>query len=69
MADFCDKSEIMGKAPNVLANRWFQPLTHVSEARTPRDTAFSCQQGKREKRGEHRFRVAQSAAQSVLAAF
>ena len=34
-----------------LANRWFQPLTHVSEARTPRETAKGGQEVKREKRG------------------
>src|SRR5437868_6466488 len=33
-----------------LANRWFQPLTHVSEARTPRESARAGQDGKRETR-------------------
>lgn len=48
-----------------LANRWFQPLTHVSEAAFPRDCAGQRQQAKREKREEQRFLVAQFAAQSV----
>lgn len=32
MPDFCDNLEIAGKGVNDLANRWFQPLTHVSGA-------------------------------------
>jgi hypothetical protein len=52
-----------------LANRWFQPLTHVSGGGFARVPAASCQRGSREKRGEHRFAVAQRAAHSVPAAF
>jgi len=52
-----------------LANRWFQPLTHVSDGGSPRVSAISCQRGRRGKRGEHRFATAQSVAQSVPASF
>ena len=61
MADLCGSR---GKA-NVLANRWFQPLTHVSSGAFPRDAADSCQRSTREKRGRQRLDVAQSTAQSV----
>jgi hypothetical protein len=52
-----------------LANRWFQPLTHVSARGFPRDTAICCQRGMRGKRGEHRFAMAQRVAQPVRASF
>lgn len=61
---------IVGKSHNCqigLANRWFQPLTHVSGGGFPRDTAICCQRGRRGKRGEYRFTVAQRVAQSVPA--
>ena len=38
-----------------LANRWFQPLTHVSVAAFPRDRPDSCQRRKREPHCEGRF--------------
>jgi hypothetical protein len=52
-----------------LANRWFQPLTHVSDGGFPRDCAISCQRSIRGKRGEQRFATAQRVAQSVRGAF
>jgi hypothetical protein len=53
----------------VLANRWFQPLTHVSSGGFARVSAVSCQRGMRGKREGQRFAVAQSGAQSVLGVF
>lgn len=52
-----------------LANRWFQPLTHVSAPGFPRDRAISCQRGKRETRGAHRFAVIHEVLQSVSGLF
>jgi hypothetical protein len=52
-----------------LANRWFQPLTHVSARSFPRKTAICGQRGKRETRHRGRFAVAQAAAHSVRAPF
>ena len=52
-----------------LANRWFQPLTHVSKARTSRVRVIPRQAPMREKREDHQFLVAQSAAQSVHDSF
>ena len=69
MTDLYGYSAIVEKPANVLANRWFQPLTHVSERAVPRVSVFSCQRGKREKRDTHRFAVAQSVAQSVRPSF
>jgi hypothetical protein len=69
MAEFCANLGVTRKAANDLANRWFQPLTHVSVGWTPRVSESCCQRGKRETRDEHRFAVAQAAAQSVLTAF
>lgn len=63
------EKEYLGEIAIGLANRWFQPLTHVSEARFPSVTALCCQRGKREKRGGQRFRVAQFGAQSVPGVF
>jgi hypothetical protein len=53
----------------VLANRWFQPLTHVSGGGFPRDTADTGQPATRETRNSHRFAAAQPAAHSVHGAF
>jgi hypothetical protein len=53
----------------VLANRWFQPLTHVSARGFPRYSADIGQRGKRETRNSHRFAAAQPAAHSVHGAF
>lgn len=69
MADFCHIQRMGEKAGIGLANRWFQPLTHVSKRGFPRDAAIYCQRDMREKRGEQRFAVAQSAAHSVRAVF
>ena len=54
-ADFKGKCDVLKFKVNDLANRWFQPLTHVSEAAIPRVTGFSCQRRKRETRGEQRY--------------
>jgi len=53
----------------VLANRWFQPLTHVSARGFPRVAPLSCQRGKRETRGAHRFGWLQGWLQSVSQMF
>jgi hypothetical protein len=52
-----------------LANRWFQPLTHVSDGGFPRVSAVYVKRVGRGKREGQRFGVAQSAAQSVLYLF
>lgn len=57
--------EIRGKWFNVLANRWFQPLTHVSARALPRDRRDSCQRRKRGTREEHRFVSQHRVLQSV----
>jgi hypothetical protein len=49
-----------------LANRWFQPLTHVSERGFPRVSAACVNRDERETRSSQRFAVAQWVAQSVL---
>lgn len=69
VAEICAKVGASRFQENVLANRWFQPLTHVSSGGFPRDCELSCQREKREKRVEHRFVVAQSTAQSVQCLF
>ncbi len=69
MTQFRQVSGSIGEAENGLANRWFQPLTHVSGGGSTRDCADYCQRDMREKRGEHRFAVAQRAAQFVLEPF
>lgn len=51
--------------PRDLANRWFQPLTHVSGGGFPKVSGTSVNRGSRETRQAHRFAVAQSAAHSV----
>jgi hypothetical protein len=51
-----------------LANRWFQPLTHVSGGGFPRVSATYVNAESARTR-EQRFAVAQSAAHSVLARF
>lgn len=52
-----------GNCENDLANRWFQPLTHVSGRDFPRVSAVCCQRGRRGKRGQQRFAAAQPGAQ------
>jgi hypothetical protein len=69
MADFCDKMGMMRVPAIDLANRWFQPLTHVSGGGFPRDTAICGQGETRETRKAHRFAVAQRAAHSVSGVF
>jgi HNH endonuclease len=54
---------------NVLANRWFQPLTHVSSGGGPRVCGLSCQRRKRGKRVGQRSAVAHSSAQYVPGVF
>jgi hypothetical protein len=48
-----------------LANRWFQPLTHVSDGGFPRVPATYVNRRTRETRNSQRFAVAQLAAHSV----
>lgn len=60
---------MMPAPANDLANRWFQPLTHVSSGGFPRYPADFGQRGKRETRNLQRFAVAHSMAQSVLGRF
>jgi len=50
MAEICARLAVSGNGANVLANRWFQPLTHVSEARSPRKGWRFGQEAMREKR-------------------
>jgi hypothetical protein len=50
---------------NVLANRWFQPLTHVSARGSPRDWPKLCQRQKRETREGHRLASLHRVLQSV----
>lgn len=52
-----------------LANRWFQPLTHVSSGGFPRKTDRCGQRGKRGSRNSQRFAVSHGAAQSVRRSF
>ena len=59
----------LSETAGVLANRWFQPLTHVSSGGFARVSAIPCQRGMRGKRGEHRFAVAQRTAHSVHGGF
>lgn len=69
MADFCHVLTMSKNGANELANRWFQPLTHVSARGSPRDSAICCQRGTRGKRGQQRFATTQRVAQSVRRAF
>ncbi len=48
-----------------LANRWFQPLTHVSARGLPRDRRDSCQRRKRGTREGQRFVSQHRVLQSV----
>jgi hypothetical protein len=69
MAEICYKSTVRKIGARDLANRWFQPLTHVSAPGFPRDSAAYGQRGKRGKRNSNRFAVAHWMAQSVRASF
>jgi len=61
MAKICYSSEAMRD----LANRWFQPLTHVSGGSFPRVSKPYVNRGTREMRRLQRFAVSQSMAHSV----
>jgi hypothetical protein len=61
MAKICYSSEMFRD----LANRWFQPLTHVSGGGFPRVSATYVNRGTRDTRHSKRFAVAQSTAHSV----
>jgi hypothetical protein len=69
MAEICHKPTMAKGWGRDLANRWFQPLTHVSGGGFPRYPAPLGQRGKREKRNSRRFAVAQRVAHSVPAVF
>jgi hypothetical protein len=69
MAEICYKSTVRKIGARDLANRWFQPLTHVSAPSFPRDSAAYGQRGKRRKRNSNRFAAAHRAAQSVRVPF
>ena len=68
-ADFCDKLDVSNGALRDLANRWFQPLTHVSSGGFPRVSSTYVNRGTRETRHSKRFAVAQWVAQSVQGMF
>ena len=69
MAEKLALDGIRGTWFNVLANRWFQPLTHVSARGLPRDRRDSCQRRKRGTREEHRFVSQHRVLQSVRPMF
>lgn len=69
MADFRVPRALVRSGARDLANRWFQPLTHVSGGGFPRDCAALGQRGKREMREGQRFAAAQRAAHSVHGRF
>lgn len=69
MAENVAIDEIRGSWFNVLANRWFQPLTHVSARALPRDRRDSCQRRKRGTRDEQRFVSLHRVLQSVRPVF
>jgi len=69
MADFCGKMEYKQFVFSELANRWFQPLTHVSGAGSPRHSSKSCQRCARETRGARRRRWSHEWLQSVRPVF
>jgi hypothetical protein len=55
MAENIEVDGIREMWSNVLANRWFQPLTHVSARGSPRVWPETCQRRKRETRRKYRF--------------
>jgi len=65
MAEICYRSSMLRD----LANRWFQPLTHVSGCGFPRVSATYVNREKRETRKAQRFAVAQATAQYVQEMF
>lgn len=68
-AEICHIPGMGKRGARDLANRWFQPLTHVSGGSFPRFPATLRQRGKRETRREQRFARAQTTAHSVSGAF
>lgn len=69
MAVLCDVPRVTAENKIVLANRWFQPLTHVSAGGFPRYARVSRQCPSREKRGAQRLAVAHRVAQFVYGVF
>ena len=69
MADFCHKLTVTKSCARDLANRWFQPLTHVSGGGFPRVSATYVNRGTRDTRRSKRFAAAQRAAHSVRGVF
>jgi hypothetical protein len=65
MAEICYSSDMLRD----LANRWFQPLTHVSDGGFPRVSEAYVNRGTRETRRAKRFAVAQRVAHSVRELF
>jgi hypothetical protein len=63
MPEICYSSKMLRD----LANRWFQPLTHVSGGGFPRVSKTYVNRGTRETRHSKRFAVAHQVAQSVPA--
>jgi len=69
MAILLDFAGVTRNLVNDLANRWFQPLTHVSVGGCPRESWIECQREKRETRGTYRLCMSQRVSQSVLGLF
>ena len=69
MAEICHISAMGQMGARDLANRWFQPLTHVSSGSFPRVSATLRQRGKRGTREMPQSAVAQWVAHSVAVAF
>jgi hypothetical protein len=65
MAEICYRPNMLRD----LANRWFQPLTHVSGGGFPRVSKPYVNRGTRDTRHSKRFTVAHRVARSVLAPF
>jgi hypothetical protein len=65
MPEICYSSEMLRD----LANRWFQPLTHVSDGGFPRVSATYVNRETRDTRCSGRFAVSQPAAHSVRGKF
>jgi hypothetical protein len=61
MAEICYNPEMH----RGLANRWFQPLTHVSGGGFPRFSSAYVNRGTREIRDPQRFAMSHPAAHSV----
>jgi hypothetical protein len=68
-AEICHKPEMANGRFRDLANRWFQPLTHVSARSFPRVSATYVNRGTRDTRHSKRFAVAHQVAHSVRRPF